>query len=196
MSSTNRGGQRAVSDYYKTPVYAIMDFLGNASKDEPSLFDFTNKLILDPCAGGATKKNESMSYPEALKKMPTTLTTVIDTIDIREDSPAGITTDYLTWKTEPVYDIIITNPPFALALPIIQKALSDVHDGGLVIMLLRLNFFGSKERFQFWQTTMPIYTYVHAKRMKFTQAGSDSIEYIHAVWQKGNYPKFTKLRII
>lgn len=63
-------------------------------------------------------------------------------------------------------------------------------------MLLRLNFFGSQQRLAFWNKTMPICVYVHSKRMKFTKKGTDSIEYIHAVWQKGKYPVFTKLKVI
>ena len=59
------------------------------------------------------------------------------TNDIREDSPATMHTDFLQHTTaytdnknftdytesNELYDLIITNPPFAIALPIIEKAL-------------------------------------------------------------------------
>ena len=95
------------------------------------------------------------------------------------------------------FDIAITNPPFNIAMEVIQKALKDVRAGGLVIMLLRLNFFGSRERQGFFQKNMPVLTYVHTKRPKFLNTGgTDSIEYMHCVWQVGNPCRETKLRII
>ena len=47
-------------------------------------------------------------------------------------------------------DIIITNPPFSHAVRIIKRALKYVDGQGFVIMLLRLNFFGSQEREKFF----------------------------------------------
>lgn len=194
MSSTKRGTKREVSDYYKTPVLAIMDFLREFLADHPHLC-FDGKYILDPCAGGADL--ETMSYPEALLKYVYKEPISIETMDIREDSRARTKADYLKTKIDYWPDVIITNPPFSLALAIIDKALVDVKQGGLVIMLLRLNFFGSRERSEWFLKHMPLYCYVHSKRMKFREgSGTDSIEYMHAVWQKGNYPKFTQMRVI
>lgn len=69
--------------------------------------------------------------------------------------------------------------------------------GGYVVMLLRLNFFGSKARKKFLQDTMPISAYVHNRRMSFTSDGkTDSIEYMHAIWKKDKGTEFTKLKII
>lgn len=196
MSSTNRSQARQahIADYYKTPVPAITDFLTEFFDDNPHLC-FEGKFIVDPCAGGSAR--ESMSYPTAIRQWSYKDTPFIQTIDIREDSPAVHHGDYLTSPLGYWPDVVITNPPFSLALPIIKKALDDVKMGGLVIMLLRLNFFGSRERSAWFQENMPIFCYVHSKRMKFKDGGgTDSIEYMHAVWQKGNYPKFTALRII
>ena len=51
MSSTNRSKVRDkhIADYYKTPTYAIEEFL-NVFRDIECCFD--GKKILDPCAGG------------------------------------------------------------------------------------------------------------------------------------------------
>ena len=44
---------------------------------------------------------------------------------------------------------------------------------------------------------MPIYTLVHSKRICFTDDGkTDSIEYAHFIWQKDNYPEFSKLKVL
>jgi len=191
LSSTNRSKARDVhiSDYYITPIEEIERFLNTFLKIEN--ID-KNIMILDPAAGGDTI--HKMSYPEALKRVGFN---DIHTMDIREDSLAQYKQDYLTADCENKYDMIITNPPFSLALNFIEKALNDVKDGGWVIMLLRLNFFGGKQRFKFWQHNMPKYCFVHHKRMSFTDDGkTDSIEYCHMVWQKGYNSEFTKLMII
>ena len=199
MSSTNRTKAREVSiDYYVTPIPAISTFLEELHKDSRDInFDFAKPLtILDPCAGG--DPNHPMSYPEALQKWTdkNNLDAHITTLDIRQDSLASNKISYFDYQTD-LHNIIITNPPFNIALKIIQKALVDVVDGGLVIMLLRLNFFGSQERKEWLQQNMPIHCYVHSKRMRFMEGKSgDSIEYMHAIWQKGVSPKYTKLRII
>lgn len=190
MSSTNRSNarKRHISDFYVTPIDEIIKFIDAFVEVEDDL----EGKILDPCAGGSTKY--PMSYPEALKRCGYTN---IDTIDIREDSLAEIKTDYLAYNCKNKYNVIITNPPFNQARPIIEKALDDVKDNGFVIMLLRLNFFGSKARKDMWNKQMPKYCFVHHKRMSFTDDGkTDSIEYCHMVWQKGYYPEFTKLKVI
>lgn len=195
MSSTNRSAARDAhkADYYVTPVNSIMDFLMEFDNDWPELsFTGGDIDILDPCAGGDAVS--LMSYPTALLKFDPVK--YVHTVDIRPDSRALIKADYLTLDCKDKVDVIITNPPFNLALPIIQKALNDVRPGGLVVMLLRLNFFGSQERSAWFEKHMPLCCYVHSRRMKFTEKGTDSIEYMHAVWQKDKYPKFTSLRII
>ena len=193
ISSTNRSLARNshVSDYYITPISSITEFL--SSFNEKECIDWTGINILDPCAGGDA--NNGMSYPLALSEFCKTKS--IETIDIRNDSLANIKADYLDHNVQHKPNLIITNPPFNIALDIIKKALDDVLDNGWVIMLLRLNFFGSKQRKAFWDKFMPRYAFVHHKRIGFTQNGStDSIEYMHCCWQKGNYPNFCELKVI
>jgi len=194
MSSTNRGGVRSVSDYYVTPIQEIKLFLKELLREIPDLFAKENLTILDPCAGGDAR--HSMSYPEALQQFEVSLDK-ITTIDIREDSQAKIKADYLTYACLNQFDIVITNPPFSHALPIIRKAYLDTKLGGYVIMLLRLNFFGSQARFPFWKDFLPRYCFVHHRRMSFTDSGgTDSIEYMHAVWHVGHRAVFTQLKVI
>jgi hypothetical protein len=196
MSSTNRSSARDkhIADYYVTPIPSIVDFLMEFFNDRPDLSFDGSKAILDPCAGG--DNSHPMSYPEAIGKWKYENPPFINTMDIREDSKAEIKDDYLSY-TNLYYDVIITNPPFNIALDVIKKALTEVKDGGLVIMLLRLNFFGSKARSEWFQDNMPNYVYVHSRRMKFLNTGgTDSIEYCHCVWIKGQSEKFSKMRVI
>lgn len=194
MSSTNRGKDRSKFDYYRTPIDEIRKFLHQFRFDYPLTFPLN---ILDPCAGGDA--THPASYPEALRdsfgsEEPYHVTTV----DIREDSRADFKFGYLgDILFDRAFDLVISNPPFDLAQEFILKALTDVEHDGLVIMLHRLNFFGGQARKEFWKLHMPEATYVHSKRMSFTDDGkTDSIEYCHSVWRKGNHPAFTKMRII
>jgi hypothetical protein len=142
MSSTSRGGQREASDYYVTPQTEILKFL-QAWKRFP---EFKDKNILDPCAGGDI--HNKMSYPYVLSHLGCQN---ITTLDIRPDSRAEIIDDYLMYCFPIQFDLIITNPPFALAREIITRAIKEVAEGGCVVMLLRLNFFGSKQRKLWWE---------------------------------------------
>lgn len=181
MSSTKRGYDRHKFDYYITPVEEIEKFIKAVQMTVPLIFD--NDIILDPCSGGDA--NSNMSYPVAINKLIHNYKGLI-TVDIRQDSKAAYKMDYFNFKPFNNPDIIITNPPFNIALEVVKKGLEDVKENGFVIMLLRLNFFGSDKRNKWLRANMPKYCFVHAKRMSFTKNGkTDSIEYAHFVWQKG-----------
>ena len=185
MSSARGKILRHQFDYYVTPQSEIEKFI------KTSNFDFATASILDPAAGG--DDSHEMSYPAVIKKL---FGRNIDTIDIREDSRAAIKQDYLSTDCRNKYDIIITNPPWCLAMEFIKKAIEEVKENGVVIMLLRLNFLGSRERNEWLKANMPHEIYVHAKRMSFVdKGGTDSIEYAHFVWKKGNHGK-TKLYLL
>lgn len=187
MSSTSRGGIRETSDYYVTPVSEIVKFLEAWDDINP----WEDWKILDPCAGG-DELRDRMSYPYALAKYSFSC----DTIDIREDSRAAVVGDYLNINCKDKYHLIITNPPFALAQEIAIKAINDVLPRGFVVLLLRLNFFGSQKRFGFWQKYPPYAIFIHTQRMSFTGGTTDSIEYMHCVWKKGYNSNQVILRII
>ena len=221
MSSTARWGVREVSDYYATPQGAIVTFL-DSFLQTPEGNKFlqpypqekllrTDLKILDPCSWGNTepkiyegkRKGKSVMYDTKMA-YPTVLTNYgainIVTNDIREDSPAAHHRDFTTitaLENVHQYDLVISNPPFAFAEQFILNALNLVKEWGIVVMLLRLNFFGSQKRKEFWKANMPTYTFVHRERMWFTPDGAtDSIEYMHAVWIKWQNPEFSKLKII
>lgn len=218
MSSTSRGSARNENDFYVTPIPPITHFLTELAKD----VDISDCLsIVDPCAGGDA--DNPMSYPTAIGYKAGTLfpdRVMVHTMDIREDSRATIKDDYLARELNgSPPDMVISNPPFSLAVEFVQKALDEVRMGGLVIFLQRLNFFGSGKRLTFWQNRMPSYTYIHSTRMGFKTersedlriametaagkvprkkdpSGTDSIEYAHFVWVRGVNPKFTMTRVI
>jgi hypothetical protein len=196
MSSTNRGYDRHKSDYYVTPQKDIEEFMYHL---QYTVFDKDTASMqrlswLDPCCGG-DKENEA-SYLSVINRFfePENILG----IDIREDSKADITIDYLNYEKQAIntHDIIISNPPFYLAEDFIKKSLELVEDGGYVVMLLRLNFLGSRKRKHIFENSMPEYCFVHHKRMSFTNGATDSIEYAHFVWRKGVSNDYCKTYVI
>lgn len=208
MSSTRGQQARNDSDYYFTPQIAIDRFLRAMLEVAP---EFLQGEFLDPCAGG--HRGAPMAYPHALERWGVHASR-IETVDIRDDSPANHHADYLGWKAPKSYDVVITNPPFVHALPIIQRSLEIVKPGGYVVMLLRLNFLGTQDRFPFWSENLPRWIFVHSARLAFgnrgvtpdgepepmakrNKKGTDSIEYAHFVWHRcASLWKYSELRVI
>src|SRR5690554_1562221 len=207
MSSTNRGYDRHVADYYVTPKKDVEVFLNK--------FIQCNKISnpeklkwLDPCCGG--DKDNEVLYLSVIKEKYNPKNII--GIDIRDDSHADIVTSYLDVDGEIIYDndIIISNPPFYLAEEFVKKSLENIKEGGYVIMLLRLNFFGSQKRKELFDDYMPKYCFIHRKRINFIPdsmkkqmklngdkvPSGDSIEYAHFVWQKGYTMNYTQTFII
>ena len=184
MSSTNRGYDRHKCDYYRTPTKDIKDFLNAWLVDLQAQGHWLGErpdraAWFDPCAGGDAA--HSMPYPSVIREAfgPE----VLDTLDIRDDSPADMHGNILEFIT-PLkdYDVIITNPPFDQAEAIVSHVLARARVGAKVVMLLRLNFLGSKGRMAFFRNHMSTDIYVHPHRMSFTENGiTDSVEYAHFV---------------
>jgi hypothetical protein len=201
VSSTKRSAKREahMGDYYRTPIPVVVAFLNAFKTDCPAFAEKMKGDVLDPCAGGKRLGPaivELCTYPEAIIEAGFT-PHMIDSMDIREDSAAlyaGM--NYLETPCSN-YDVTITNPPYNWALEIIQKAIAEAPEGAYIVMLLRLNFFGSQSRREFFNNFMPKYAYVHSKRIGFTDDGkTDSIEYAHYVWVKGENPKYCSLKVI
>jgi len=201
MSSTNRGYQRHVSDFYITPQEPIKQFLEKFLSIETLKQDIK---ILDPCAGGNEKYD--MPYFKVLESLGFNN---IRIADIREDSQARFKLDFLNDVLDFEYfDLTISNPPFNLAIEFINKALNNTKNNGFVVMLLRLNFFGSQSRKKFFAENMPKYCFVHSKRISFfpedfeldgkvyKKGSTDSIEYAHFVWQKNYKQDYCKTYVI
>lgn len=198
MSSTNRSNERKAhgADYYvtpKEPIKAAFDFLfGNLEGFKPA-------RGFDPAAGGnketMTMHPYGMPYPEEMKERGVQS---VWTMDIRKDSLADFKEDFLNDEEMEMFgkfDLIATNPPFNLAEGFIRKSIGMLNDGGVMMMLLRLNFLGGQKRKALFDEFMPDYVLVHRKRicfntnMKYLKRQTDSIEYAHFVWFQKNIGK-------
>jgi len=159
MSATNRGAIRVPQDGYMTPMKSILPMVDRISI--PKI-----KSFLEPCRGTGNIY-DSVSIP--IKRY----------CEISE----GL--DYMNRKFDNI-DLIMTNPPFAQAMPFILKSLKEAKT---VIYLLRLNFLGSQKRKQFWQMIPPTHLYVLSHRPKFINNRTDATEYAWFCWDSGNFVK-------
>ena len=132
MSSTNRQNRKDDPDYYVTPIPPIVEFLKALLKVDED-FQPINSTILDSCAGG--DKDHPMSYPEALKQIGVYN---VYTMDIRKDSRAKVKKDFLQFKPKEIFDIVITNPPFWLAVPAPLFLPITSHTSTVIILQLGL----------------------------------------------------------
>lgn len=198
MSSTNRGYDRHKCDYYRTPIKDINAFLSAWLSDLQAQGHWLGArpdraAWLDPCAGGDS--THPMPYPSAISSA--FAPDVLDTLDIRDDSPANIHENILDVSHFELFDVIITNPPFDQAEAIISHIIKNAKLGCKVVMLLRLNFLGSKQRMAFFKDHMPTDIYVHPHHISFTDDGvTDSVEYAHFVWTVGENPTHAKLSFV
>ena len=138
VSATNRGAIRKEKDFYATPAASVASLLNVLTIPTAGTF-------LEPCRGAGDIYNRI----ECRQRLYCELSEGID---------------YLTWKPSCRTDVIITNPPFSLALEFLQKSLAEADT---VIYLLRLNFLGSQQRRAFWQANRPTHTLVLANRPVF-----------------------------
>jgi hypothetical protein len=182
MSSTKRnkeGFERATFDYYPTPAWTVHRLLEK--------LNLPGGIWLEPCAGDGAiakavnevRKDVEWDFNEIQPEMCKTLKSLphrtLTNLDYRQVS---------TRSEQP--RVIITNPPFALAMDCIQKSFELKPD--YIVFLLRLNFLASKARAAFMSLNTPD-VYVLSARPSFIHTGQgDSVDYAWFVWQKTKSP--------
>lgn len=138
MSATNRGTIRREADFYPTPEYCVKLLVGELRTVAEGL------KWGEPCKGdGSIIKATGYPYWQYA--------------ELSEGK------DYFDqWFTD--VNGIITNPPFALAQEFIDKSLVEAD---FVAYLLRLNFFGSRKRREWWQGKKPTHLFTLSERPVF-----------------------------
>lgn len=161
MSSTNRGAIRNAQDAYMTPRWCV-DLIAERVQDL-NCFD----TFLEPCRGTGSISD----HPHFQRAVP-----------FWAELSEGV--DYLDPAFSTAADLIVTNPPFSLALEFLTKSLAQPAS---VAYLLRVNFLGSQKRKEFWQANPLSHLYVLSRRPSFTGHGTDSTEYAWFVWDRRSF---------
>lgn len=168
--------ERETHDYYATPPIATELLC--------ELEDFTD-VVWEPCCGEGhiSKVIESKGY-----KVKST-----DLID-RGFGTGGV--DFLSC-TGPVYNDIVTNPPYSLAAQFVEHAMDIVADGHKVIMFLKLSFLEGKSRRELFKKYPPKMVWVSSSRLGCAKNGEfkqnkdgtlkadSAVAYGWFVWVKG-----------
>ncbi len=155
-------GERNKNDWYPTSyamAQKMMERITFKAYDE----------LLDPCKGQRGNEPFYYAFPKHFKK---------SWAEIDE----GV--DY--FKNEFKADVIITNPPYNIAEDFIKKGMDDLKDGGMMILLLRINYLGSQRRHKSLWTNekyIPKAIITLAERPSFTGDGkTDMTEYAFYVF--------------
>tara|TARA_R100000808_G_scaffold5300_1_gene16210 strand:+ start:562 stop:1098 length:537 start_codon:yes stop_codon:yes gene_type:complete len=163
MSSTNRGKDRHLYDYYKTPYWCVSELYRCITLPEPTL---------DPCAGDG---GLMLAWPRmrGIELNPALVRRAPDHIDIIHGD--GLEASWLGHN-------VLMNPPYGKAEAWIEKGCREAYS---MVALLRLGYLSSKKRQAFWQANPPSAVVILSKRPSFTADGkSDSADYCWIYWGK------------
>ena len=189
MSSTNRKVRRAIADDYPTPDWCVRQLI----REVP----LPGGHWLEPTAGtgniirAVNNTRQDITW-DAVELRP-------ECKDALEEIPVIHSTyigDFMNIQPEEYgnpFSVIITNPPYSYAMPIIEYALK--FDTEFVVMLLRLNFIATSTRAEFMRTNTPD-IYVLPNRPSFSGHGTDSIEYAWFVWNKNNKRNHGRIQVL
>ena len=180
---------RHADDAYFTPgwaVHAVLPHLPTAGS------------VLEPCAGDGAIVRALMARGVHC----------VDAIELDEERAAKVRAvgadgdvlcaDALSTEADSEWflphGLILTNPPFSLAMEFLEKALaSQKPHQGTSAFLLRLSWLASSKRAAFHREN-PSDVYVLSKRPSFTGDGkSDSADYMWAIWGPGRGGKWSVL---
>ena len=152
MSDDKKKTARRANDDYQTPIGVVSPLL--ALIDWPRVRSF-----LEPCAGQGRIIRAAGLAAAVTETFHGSLATARSWKWCEIEH--GV--DYLETKCEPV-DLIITNPPFTLALEFLRKSLEEA---ATVCYLLPLGFLSSTERRDFWRANPPTNLYTVSARPCF-----------------------------
>lgn len=177
MSATNRGSVRSPRDYYPTPPWLTRAQLREVLAPRLKALGMWPPRVYEPACG------ESLAIVKVLQEeWPEAIIEYSDIITLH----GGV--DFLTASPEPIFDLIITNPPYTFAREFAERAplwLRNYEDG-IVSLMLRLGFLGTQGRAK-WMRAAPPHTAITPKRPimgvnKDGKPGSDASEYAWLTW--------------
>jgi hypothetical protein len=168
--------ERRANDHYVTPDWSIRRFLEKFEIGREAHLASRPLRILDPCAArGELIVTTRHFFPTALFGACDINPAFGDDLRALTEG-ATVVGDFLE-KTTVLqalqFDIVLTNPPYALAEDFIRASLEVAP---VVAMLLRINFLASRKR-RNWLRELRPGVFVLPNRPSFTGEGGDMTEY-------------------
>jgi hypothetical protein len=173
VSATNRSDVRDPDDFYETPAWCVHRLI--EAIDLPR-----HGSWLEPSAGA----NAIVSALVAKSDLDTDRR-IFMSLDINPRCPLVNKGDFLSYRFDRGFDVIIGNPPYRLAEDFARRA---VGLAPTVAFLLRLNWLASAKRAEWMREHTPS-IYVLPNRPSFTGGGTDATDYAWFVWRKGVAPE-------
>ena len=172
-------------DFYPTPGQLTLALL--------DLHSFVGwhglPTVFEPCAGDGAISRVMQECGEFR---------LVDTADIDPGQPVRLTmdaTDQKAWSRVPLYDWVISNPPYKQASQILPLALASCRVG--MAMLLRLSYLEPcQDRAQWLADNPPAKLIIFNPRPKFRAdcTGSDSVTSAWFIWHR--YGKGTGTELV
>ncbi len=167
------GHVRHSDDFYATPPWCTRLLLETLTLTD-------GLCVLEPAAG------EGAIVKEILAANPRLKLQAVEIDEVRGKKAAKLcpttNANFLTWQPRSKFDLIVTNPPFALAMDFVQASLPLLTPTGTCAMLLRLNWLASMKRAAFLTRYCPD-VYVLPRRPSFTGGGTDATDYGWFLWR-------------
>jgi hypothetical protein len=167
------GHVRHADDFYATPAWCTRSVL--------ETLDLKDGLrVLEPAAGEGAILRELLGANPRMK---------VQGVEVDEGRMTRASSlcrvdhsSFIGWKSRTKFDLVITNPPFALAMDFIQASLPLLATTGTAALLLRLNWLASMKRASFLTRFCPD-VFVLPRRPSFTGGGTDATDYGWFLWR-------------
>lgn len=157
LAGSNPKNHRIENDFYATDPKAVKMILNSGAFDfyrNPSI------KILEPCVGEGHIIKEVIDYYKEKNNIEYTTLDIVD-----RGFSDTIVCDFLNWKFDKKYDLIITNPPYSLATEFVEKSIGGLSNKGYLAMFLKIQFLEGKKREELFKKYPPKYIYVFRNRM-------------------------------
>ncbi|ARS29063.1 hypothetical protein [Sphingomonas sp. KC8] len=159
---------REANDYYPTPAEVTRALIGRCGHAMRA----AGPLIWEPCGrGGAmTRELVAAGFP----------VTASDIVADPDNDVAAL--DLLTAKRRRA-DVVVTNPPFALAPAMIAHLLGDLGVRWMA-MVLKSTFWHPRDRAQLWRLYRPSRILALTWRPDFMERGAPTMDVIWTIWDR------------
>lgn len=153
-------------------------------------YDFNGTTMLEPCVG----MGHIAHAVRAIYNRKNIEVTGLDIVD--RGYPDTIVQDFLTWKTDKKFEMIVSNPPYSLGKEFVEKGMSLLTEKGQMAMFLKIQFLEGAKRKELFEKYPPKYIYVFRNRMATFNNGEPldpngkkwATTMCHAwfIWEKGS----------
>lgn len=172
-------GDRSALDFYPTPAFMTRSLL----HFHPAIRRAT---VIEPCSGDG-------AIVRVLEAAGCTVwTNDLDRRHAADEAMDATEAAYWTLCAPPV-DWVITNPPFNVALPILQHAVRHARVGAA--FLLRKTFLEPTEERGPWLMAHPPSRIIGEPRYSFRGKGSDSVPCDWMIWLRERVPGLRPIEI-